>query len=236
MANPTARRVVAFLASLAGGYLLHIAAQPFANPATAFWSLFAGVLLFFAVLFVLQRHYQPGEEEMSSDEVPVGEWKVARFVRRGRDAAPLFLGMRLFLGWEWLESGLRKYHDPRWLETGEALRSYWERAAVVPKPPAKPPITYPLYRSVIEFMLEHGWEIWFKYVIVFGEILVAVGLLLGALTAIAAFFGMLMNFSFLYAGSVSSNPTFIILGLLIIIGWPRVGMRVPGRNAAGSRR
>ena len=124
MANPTTRRVVAFLASLAGGYLLHIAAQPFTNPATAFWSLFAGVLLFFAVLFVLQRHYQPGEEEMSSDEVQVGEWKVARFVRRGRDAAPLFLGMRLFLGWEWLESGLRKYHDPRWLETGEALRSY----------------------------------------------------------------------------------------------------------------
>jgi len=219
MANQTTRRIVALLASLLGGYLLFVAADPASNPAVAFWSLLAGLVLFLAILFVLQRYYRPGTEEISSDEVPVGEWKVARFVRRGRDAAPLFLGMRLFLGWEWLESGLRKYHDPRWIETGEALRSYWERASAIPKPPAKPPITYPLYRSVIEFMLDHGWEAWFKYVIIFGEILIAIGLLLGALTAIAAFCGMLLNFSFLYAGSVSSNPTFIMLGLLIIIGW-----------------
>lgn len=219
MANPTIRRTVALIASLIGGYLLYVAANPATGPATAFWSLLIGLLLFVAVLLFLQRYYQPGIEEISNDEVAVGAWKVARFVRRGRDAAPLFLGMRLFLGWEWLESGLRKYNDPRWIETGEALRSYWERASAVPKPPAKPPITYPLYRSVIEFMLDQGWEVWFKYAIIFGEILIAIGLLLGALTAIAAFFGMLMNFSFLYAGSVSSNPTFIILGLLIIIGW-----------------
>ena len=219
MANQTIRRTVALLASLLGAYLLHVAANPASNPTMAFWGLLAGLLLFIAILFVLQSYYQPGIEEISKDEVPVGEWRVTRFVRRGRDAAPLFLGMRLFLGWEWLESGLRKYSDPRWIETGEALRSYWERAAAIPVPPAKPPITYPLYRSVIEFMLENGWEVWFKYVIIFGEILVALGLLLGALTAIAAFFGMLMNFSFLYAGSVSSNPTFIILGVLIILGW-----------------
>lgn len=219
MANQRIRRIVALVASLLGGYLLHVAANPASSPTTAFSSLLAGLVLFIAILLILQRYYRPGSEGISKDEVPIGEWTVARFVRRGRDAAPLFLGMRLFLGWEWLESGLRKYNDPRWIETGEALRSYWERAAAIPAPPAKPPITYPLYRSVIEFMLGKGWEVWFKYVIIFGEILVAMGLLLGALTAIAAFFGMLMNFSFLYAGSVSSNPTFIILAVFIIVGW-----------------
>ncbi len=219
MANQAVRRTLALLASLSGGYLLYVAANPASHPKTAFWALLAGFLLFLATVFILQRYYQPGTEEISKDEVPIGEWSIARFVRRGRDAAPLFLGMRLFLGWEWLESGLRKYNDPRWIGTGEALRSYWERATAIPTTPAKPPITYPLYRSVIEFMLENGWEVWFKYVIIFGEILVALGLLLGALTAIAAFFGMLMNFSFLYAGSVSSNPTFIILAVFIILGW-----------------
>ena len=45
----------------------------------------------------------------------------------------------------------------------------------------------------------------------------------GGLTAIAAFCGILMNFTFLYAGSVSSNPTFIVLGVLIIVGWRVAG-------------
>jgi thiosulfate dehydrogenase [quinone] large subunit len=55
--------------------------------------------------------------------------------------------------------------------------------------------------------------------IIWGELLVGIGLLIDGLTAIAAFFGLLMNFAFVYAGSASSNPTLIILEVLIILGW-----------------
>jgi thiosulfate dehydrogenase (quinone) large subunit len=112
--------------------------------------------------------------------------------------------------------------DPKWL-TGEALRAYWERAAAIPAAPARPAISYPLYRAFIQFMLDNGWDRWFNYVIIFGELLIGIGLIVGGLTAIAAFFGMFMNFMFLYAGSVSSSPTFIILGVLIILGWRVAG-------------
>lgn len=223
MENQTTRRVAALVAALVGGGLLYLGANPESSPTTAFWSLLGGLVLFLLTVFVLQRYYQPGTDDVSVDEVPIREWKVARFLRRARDAAPLFLGVRLFLGWEWLQAGLHKVQDPRWLQTGEALRAYWERAATIPEPPGRPAITYPLYRSVIQFMLDNGWETWFNYVIIFGELLIGIGLLVGGLTAIAAFFGMLMNFSFLYAGSVSSNPTFILLGVLIIIGWRVAG-------------
>ena len=64
---------------------------------------------------------------------------------------------------------------------------------------------------------------WFGQVIRWGELLIGLGLLFGGLTAIAAFFGLLLNFSFIYAGSASSNPTFIILALLIILGWRVAG-------------
>jgi hypothetical protein len=77
--------------------------------------------------------------------------------------------------------------------------------------------------ALLPLMLDNGWDTWFNYVIIFGELLVGIGLIVGGLTAIAAFFGMLMNFTFLYAGSVSSSPTFIILGVLIIIGWRVAG-------------
>lgn len=213
------RRLSAFVAALVGGFLLYLAANPQSSPSTGFWSLVSGLVLFLVTTSLLQRYYEPGRDNLAADEIFVPEWKMARFLSRARDAAPLFLGIRLFLGAEWLEAGLHKLEDPRWFQTGEALRGYWERAVTIPALPGKPSITYPLYRSVMQFMLDNGWEAWFKYLIIFGEILVGIGLILGALTAIAVAFGMLMNFAFLYAGSTSSNPTFILLGGLIILGW-----------------
>jgi thiosulfate dehydrogenase [quinone] large subunit len=51
-----------------------------------------------------------------------------------------------------------------------------------------------------------------SYIVAFGEVLVGIGLILGALTGIAAFFGIFMNFNYLLAGTVSTNP--ILLALL----------------------
>ncbi len=50
----------------------------------------------------------------------------------------------------------------------------------------------------------------------FGELAVGVALILGLLTGVAAFFGLLMNFAYLFAGTLSSNP---LLGLLLILAW-----------------
>lgn len=223
MENATVRRVVALVAALVGGYLLYLGASTESAPSVAFWSLVGGLALFVIILFVLQRYYTPSVDDTSADEVPFHEWKVARFLRRAKDSAPLFLGFRLFLGYEWFDAGLHKLNDPKWFQTGEALRGYWTRAAAVPEAPARPQITYPIYRSFIQFMLDNNWDTWFNYVIIFGELLIGIGLIVGGLTAIAAFFGMLMNFTFLYAGSVSSNPTFIMLAVLIIMGWRVAG-------------
>lgn len=63
----------------------------------------------------------------------------------------------------------------------------------------------------------------FSYMIVFGEILVGLGLIVGCLTGIAAFFGALMNFSFLLAGTVSSNPIMFAIAILIIMAWKVAG-------------
>ena len=109
------------------------------------------------------------------------------------------------------------------LQTGEALRALLDTGRGHPRSAGSAPNGYPLYRSFIQFMLDNGWDSWFNYAIIFGELLIGIGLIVGGFTAIAAFFGILMNFTFLYAGSVSSNPTFIVLGVLIIVGWRVAG-------------
>jgi thiosulfate dehydrogenase [quinone] large subunit len=216
-------RLAALVAALIGGYLLVVAARPQTDAGPAFAGLIAGTVLLLVTLFVIQHTYRPGVDEVTPDEISAGEWKVARFLRRGRAAAPFYLGVRLFLAYQWISSGWGKVRDDAWMDGGAALRAYWERAVAVPEPPARPLITYPAYRSFIAYMLEREWYTWFAKLVAFGELLVGIGLLVGGLTAIAALFGLLLNFSFLFAGTTSSNPAMIILGALIIYGWRTAG-------------
>jgi thiosulfate dehydrogenase [quinone] large subunit len=58
---------------------------------------------------------------------------------------------------------------------------------------------------------------------VFGEIAVGLGLVFGVLTGFAAFFGALMNMSFLLAGSASTNPVMFTLAVGLILAWRVAG-------------
>jgi thiosulfate dehydrogenase [quinone] large subunit len=52
-----------------------------------------------------------------------------------------------------------------------------------------------------------------------GEFLVGVALILGAFTGIAAFFGGLMNWNFMMAGSASTNPLLVLAAVGLILAW-----------------
>ena len=56
-----------------------------------------------------------------------------------------------------------------------------------------------------------------------GETAVGIGLLLGALVGFAAFFGSLMNMSFMLAGSASTNPVLFTLAIGLMLGWKVAG-------------
>ena len=63
----------------------------------------------------------------------------------------------------------------------------------------------------------------FSYIVAWGELLVGIGLIVGFLTGIAAFFGALMNISFLLAGTVSSNPVMLLIAMLLVLAWKVAG-------------
>jgi thiosulfate dehydrogenase [quinone] large subunit len=108
------------------------------------------------------------------------------------------------------------------METGQALLGYWQRALGT-LPNGKPVITYDWYQSIIQFLVDSGWYPWFAKLIVFGELAIGLGLILGGLVGIAAFFGALLNMSFLLAGSVSTNPVLFFLEILLILAWKNAG-------------
>jgi thiosulfate dehydrogenase (quinone) large subunit len=161
-----------------------------------------------------------GADAMTAGQVadPVG-W---RLLLGNVYLALFWLPVRFFVGRDWLSAGWHKVTDPEWTQTGAALQSYWERAAAIPEQ-GRPAITYDWFRQFLQFMLDNGWYTWFAKLIAFGEVLVGLGLLVGALVGIAAIFGTVMNFSFMLAGSASSNPVLFGLAVFLVLAWKVAG-------------
>ncbi len=84
-------------------------------------------------------------------------------------------------------------------------------------------ITYDWYRTFLQFLLDGGHFTWFAKLVVIGEVLVGVGLILGAFTGIAAFFGAFMNMAFMLAGTTSTNPVMFTVAILIMAAWKVAG-------------
>jgi thiosulfate dehydrogenase [quinone] large subunit len=136
--------------------------------------------------------------------------------------ALFWLPVRFFVGRDWLSAGWHKVTDPEWTQGGAALQAYWQRAVAIPDQ-GRPSITYDWFRQFLQYMLDNGWYSWFAKLIAWGEVLVGLGLLVGALVGIAAIFGTVMNFSFMLAGSASSNPVLFGLAVFLVLAWKVAG-------------
>lgn len=185
----------------------------------AFWVL--AIVIFFTLF---QDRKDPG-----ATVVEVEGPAFSRYLFSNTRAGLLWLPVRLFVGFSFLEAGLEKLYPTGkavgagWLDGGASLLGYWTRAVAIPEPPGRPAIAFEWYRDFLNVLINNDAQVWFGWLIVFGEIAVGVGLILGILTGFAAFFGALMNMSFLLAGSASTNPVLFTLGIGLILAWRIAG-------------
>lgn len=179
------------------------------------WGLIFAVGTAIAAWFVSTR---TNDTEVTIDENPIGH-----FLFKDPRSSVLWLPARLYVGWEWFDAGLGKVQNPKWMSTGEAIRGYWQRAVTDPEGPAAAPITYDWWKGFIQGLLDSNSHTWFGPLIAVGETLVGIALIVGALVGVAAFFGILMNTSFLLSGSSSSNPVMLLLGIGLILAWKVAG-------------
>lgn len=163
----------------------------------------------------------------------IPEPPVARFLLADTRIAWLWLIVRLYVGYEWLSAGWEKLTGyslfgvkqagGAWVfagHDGAAMRGFVS-GALAQATGAHPAV--------------QGWYAWFlqqivlpaapvfSYLITFGEILVALGLIFGCLTGIAAFFGLFMNLNFMLAGAISINPVIGTLAIFLVLAWRVAG-------------
>jgi thiosulfate dehydrogenase [quinone] large subunit len=131
------------------------------------------------------------------------------FLRNNRFASYLFFAIRILVGWKLMTSGWRKI-------TGEFDASGFLHGALK-KTSGEHPAVQSWWGDFISGFAIPYVDL-FNFLVPWGEFLVGIGLILGTFTIFAAFMGLIMNFSYLFSGTVSTNPNLIIGEFLILIG------------------
>lgn len=164
------------------------------------------------------------------DNYSIGQSALTRFLTTDKASAPLWLIIRLYLGYEWFMAGWGKIMSPKWFgsDAGAALNGFIQGAiaktACAPNIPvaACHPDVQMWYASFLQSAVLPQLAVWSNAIAV-GEVLVGLGLIVGLFTGIAAFFGFFMNINFLLAGTVSVNPILLLLALPLMLAYRVAG-------------
>ncbi len=147
---------------------------------------------------------------------------IARLLFEDTRFAVVWLIARVLLGWVWLNSGIGKLSNPAWMETGVALKGFLANAVAV-SPTGKTPIAFDWYRGFIQGLLDSGSYVWFAKLVAVSETLIGAALIVGLFVGIAAFAGGFMNWSFVMAGTASTNGLLFAVSILLVLAWKTAG-------------
>ncbi|MEQ6377998.1 DoxX family membrane protein [Bacillaceae bacterium S4-13-56] len=153
-------------------------------------------------------------------QVVIPENPVSFFLFNDTRSAWIWLIIRLYLGYTWITSGWGKLNEDVWTgdQAGTALSGFLQGAVGR----VETGEVAGWYGAFLENVILPNAEV-FSYMVAYGELLVGLGLILGLLTGLAAFFGSIMNASFMFAGTLSSNPLLFILATWLVLAWKVAG-------------
>jgi thiosulfate dehydrogenase [quinone] large subunit len=183
--------------------------------------------------------------------VQIEEPRFSRWFFGSTTTAWFWLVMRVWLGWEWFQSGWGKVFGGNivpgkdfaltgsanigWIRAGTAMQDGKEVAvsvgsriagfaagAIQASTGPHPSVAYGWYVDFLHWVQTSGHTL-LGYVVPLGELLIGVALILGAFTGIAALFGAMLNFTYVFAGSAGVNPAMILVSGLVFLAWRNAG-------------
>lgn len=144
------------------------------------------------------------------------------FFFANRASAPLWFVVRLYVGYVWITAGIGKVMNPIWFGSGAGGGIKGFVTGALSKTAGAHPDVQMWYASFLNNAVLPYPLAW-SHAIALGEVLVGLGLIVGAVTGIAAFFGLFMNLNFMLAGTVSINPILFTLSIGLVLAWRVAG-------------
>ncbi|MCH1624008.1 DoxX family membrane protein [Ferdinandcohnia quinoae] len=126
---------------------------------------------------------------------------------KGPIMAVIWTIIRIWLGIQWIEAGFHK------LTGGFDANGFLQGALA--KAGGENPAVQGWYATFLEGFAVPNVEL-FNTLIPWGELLVGLGLILGAATIPALIAGAFMNLNFLMAGTVSTNPILLTAAIILL--------------------
>jgi thiosulfate dehydrogenase (quinone) large subunit len=129
--------------------------------------------------------------------------------RELRHPAAFLIPMRIFIGVGWLRACAEKAISADWFD-GRAV------GAFVDSQLASDAVAFPVYRQLIETVLRPGSR-WVGWALTALQLLVGIGILLGAYTNLALLLGIVMNANFMLAGQINPSAFYIMIQTVLFV-------------------
>lgn len=136
------------------------------------------------------------------------------FIRHHKVAAGIWAIIRVYLGYVWFTSGIGKVLN------GFDASGFIQGA--IESSTGSNPAVQGWWATFLETVALPNAS-FFSFLVAWGEVLVGIALILGIFTNFAALMGITMNFSFLFSGTVSTNPQMVILTMFILVAGLNAG-------------
>jgi thiosulfate dehydrogenase (quinone) large subunit len=137
------------------------------------------------------------------------------FLRKNKQVSILLAVLRVYLGYTWVMAGWGKI-------TGGQFDASGFLQGALAKTTGENPVVQEWWAVFLENVAIPNVEA-FNFLVPWGELLVGLGLLIGCFTKTAVFFGIAMNFSYMFSGTTSTNPQLVLLSMFILVSAMNAG-------------
>jgi thiosulfate dehydrogenase [quinone] large subunit len=132
-----------------------------------------------------------------------------KFIRENVYASYMLTVLRIFIGWQWLNAGWGKITSGKFNASGFLT-------GAVGKANGEHPAVQSWWADFLTGIALPNVGM-FNILVPWGEFLVGLGLILGSFTTFAALMGATMNLSYMFSGTISSNPQMILMEILLLV-------------------
>ncbi|MCM3569356.1 DoxX family protein [Neobacillus mesonae] len=138
-----------------------------------------------------------------------------QFLRKNQMAAGVLAIIRIYIGYQFLHAGFEKL-------TGGGFDASGFLKGAIAGAAGEHPAVQGWWAAFLEHIALPNAEL-FSFLVQWGEVLVGIALILGLFTNFATLMGLVMNFSFLFSGTVSTNGQMILLAFFVLVAGANAG-------------
>ena len=141
--------------------------------------------------------------------------RVANWLFRSNYASVIWLVVRLWLGYQWLNAGYQKIWGSEkmgfWYGGGAGVFGF-AKAGVAANSTPYGAVGYGWWAAFLHnFVMPNAS--WIAKLISISEFAIGIGLILGLFTGVAAFAAVMLNFTYMMTGSAGVNPFYALLAI-----------------------